>query len=239
MFFKQKKAEQSREQEEKEANLQAALRSSVGSRCEVRGADNTLVFLGHIIKYEGLAITIYPIGGGEVPPVIYNTEFKVVIHTPGRPALVWMGQICGSSQYFWMLDHLELLHYSELRACFRQPVSLPAKVLCVNSLYPGLPRRLPARAIPCQVLDISLGGLQFRCRTGFSKGDQVFLSDLFLKGPYQPPFAFTCQIRWISSWERGESLYGARFGHVTSQEEDRLCAAILNLQRADLTAHRR
>ena len=239
MFFKQKEMERNREKERKESSLRAALRNSVNSRCEVRGADNTLVFLGHIFKYEGQAITIYPTGGGEVPPVIYNTEFKVVIHTPGLPPLVWMGQICGSSQYFWMLDHLELLHYSELRSCFRQPISLPAKVLCINSLYPNLPRHLPSKAIPCQVLDVGLGGLQFRCQPGFSKGDQAFLSDLFLKGPNQPPFAFTCQIRWTSSWERGESIYGAHFGPITSREEDQLCAAILSLQRADLTAHRR
>lgn len=239
MLFGRKEPQESKEQEEKEAALRAALHSSVGSRCEVRGADNTLVFLGHIFKYDGQAVTIYPTGGGEVPPVIYNTDFKIVIHTPGRPALVWTGQICGSSRYFWMLDHLDLLHYEELRSTFRQPISLDAKILCINSLYPDQPSRLPARTMPCRILDISLGGLQLRCKTGFVRKDWLFVSDLFLKGPYQPPFAFTCQICWISSWERGESVYGCRFSPIWSREEDRLCSAILGLQRADLTAHKR
>ncbi|BDF72449.1 hypothetical protein CE91St41_34310 [Oscillospiraceae bacterium] len=213
----------------------------VGARCELRSQeDNSLVFLGRIQGFDGRAVTVYAAAGGEVPPVIYNTPFKLVIRAPGRSALVWRGKICGSARGFWKLDQLSVFHYAEHRAHFRQPVSLPARVLCINSLHGSSPRRFsPSLLQPCRVMDVSLSGVRLRCREAFVRGDWLLLTGLDLLSDGEPPFAPTCRVCWADRLQGNEFLFGCSFSPMGLQEQDRLCAAIFTLQRRDIFSHRK
>lgn len=212
----------------------AELRNSVGSRCELRNHDNNLIFLGRIHSFDGTAITIYSAAGRELPPVIFNTEFKLIIRIPGRPALVWGAQVCGSTPGFWKLDHLVRFHFSEHRSHFRQPVSIPARVTKIENPL------IQAETAPtdCRILDISLGGIQLKSRERFERGDWLQVSDAMLASKQPRPFSFTGQVCWADRQGGGEFLFGVRFAPMGMGEQDRLCSAIFSLQRMDLQSHR-
>lgn len=214
------------------------LRSAVGHLCEVRKPNNTLVFLGRVQNFNGKALSVFPAGGKEAPPVIFNDEFKLVLHIPGKPALVWRGQICGSSYAFWKLDHLSRCHFKENRMNFRQPVSLRANLLCINSLYPNSPHgETEYYSRLCKVVDVSLGGIQLRSQDPYHVNDHLLLTNLWLD-PVQPqPFVFSLQVRWVERISGVESRYGCAFESMSIRDEDRLCAAILDLQREDIANH--
>lgn len=218
--------------------VRASLREAVGSLCELRSMDNSLIFLGRLQDYDGDAVLITGDGAGEVPPVVYNTPFKVVVHAHGQPVRTWRGAVCGSAPGFWKLDRLRPAHASELRAHFRQVSMVHANALCVNALYPSH-RSLPrARPHPAIIMDISLGGLQLRSRETFESGDWLLLTDVDLSPQPSPrPFVLTCQVRWAEQARNG-SICGCLFAPMDPAEQDRLCAAIFELQRLDIQLHR-
>lgn len=214
------------------------LREAVGRLCEVRALNNTLIFLGRVQDFDGRALSVWPAGGKEAPPVIYNDEFKLVLHIPEKPTLVWRGCVCGSSHDFWKFHRLNRCHFKEQRVNFRQPVSLRARVLCINTLYPGAPRRADTYyARFCKVVDISLGGIQFRGQENYSIGDRLLITDLWLDESQPQPFVFTVQVRWCEQVSRVESRFGCSLEVMSIRDEDRLCAAIFELQRTDIANH--
>lgn len=216
----------------------AELREAVGHLCEVRKSNNTLVFLGRVQGLDGSALVVCPAGGREAPPVIYNDEFKLILHIPRKSALVWVGKICGSSRSFWKLGGLFKCHRKEQRINFRQPVSLRANALCINAMYPGSPRGEETYyARLCKVVDVSLGGVQLRSQDRYRSGDHLLLTNLWLDRSQPQPFVFTVQIRWAEQISSMESRFGCFFEPMSIRDEDRLCAAILELQRVDIASH--
>lgn len=214
------------------------LRQAVGCLCEVRTPANKLIFLGRIQDFDGCSVTVFPTGGKEAPPVIFNDEFKLVLRIPRRSVSVWRGSVRGSTRWFWKLDQLERYHLQELRANFRQPVDLRANVLCVNALYPEKSCPEPQYDWKlCRVLDISLGGLRLQGQPFFHLHDYLVVTDLFLDEFSPRPYVFTVKVRWETIRSRLEAQYGCAFEPMGVREEDRLCAAILKLQREDLSAH--
>ena len=216
------------------------LHSAVGCLCEVRNPNsNHLIFLSRVQKFDGHALTVLPAGGREAPPVLYNTEYKLVLRIPDAPMLVWRGSICGSTRSFWKLDRLVRCHHEELRGSFRQPIQQRAKVLCVNALYPGTSTGNDTYyARMCRILDISLGGLQLQCEDLYTSGDHLAVMDLHLDPTSSRPFLFTVQVRWSAQVpDQRFCRYGCAFEPLSVQDEDRLCAAILNIQRADIATH--
>lgn len=216
------------------------LRRAVGCLCEVRNPDsNRLIFLARVRNFDGRAVTVLPTGGRETPPVLYNAEYKLVLRIPDSPALVWRGLICGSTRSFWKLDHLSRCHHKEQRGNFRQPIQARATALCINALYPGAPVSSEAYySRTCRVLDISLGGIQLQCEDLYSPGDYLAIMNLYLESSSSRPFLFTVRIRWAEQIP-GQRFCrcGCSFEPMSVQEEDRLCAAILSLQREDIAAH--
>lgn len=232
------------EKAERDRQDRADLHRAVGSRCELRSNDNSLIFLGRIRQFDGKAITVYSATGKELPPVIFNTEFKIIIRVPGRSAQVWKGQIVGSATGFWKLDHLVRFTYAEHRSTFRQPISISAKVCRTSD--PEARRKLMTyheemleeekRGAPldCRVLDISLGGLQLRCRERYERGEWLEVTQLRLLPGNEPAFMLVGQVCWADRAGSAEFLFGLRFAPMRMREQDRLCSAIFALQRLDL-----
>lgn len=213
--------------------IAAELRRSVGVRCELRNHDNNLVFIGRVKQFDGISLTIVSETGRDLPPVIFNTQFKLLIRMPGRSAMVWKGSVCGSTPQLWKVDHLVRFHYSEHRSHFRQPSNIPAQVIAIENptvLAEGAPQ-------PCRLLDISLGGLQLRSPQRFERGAWLLITEAVLVARANQRFSFTGQVCWADRVSPTEFLYGLRFAPMSIREQDRLCSAIFSLQRIDLQAH--
>jgi len=215
------------------------LRRSVGCLCEVRSVEtNAMVLLGRIRIYDGEILTIVSASGRELRPVIYNTEYKLVLHIPGIQAASWHGQICGSSRQIWMFDQVYCFHQEEQRDTFRQPLNRPAHVLDISDGYiPHFDKPKLAASKPCRIIDVSLGGLQIESAQMFRSGDRVMILNMTLSDGGEP-FSFKATVRWVSPIEDGLARCGCSFESLSLRDENRLCAAILQIQRNDLAQQR-
>ena len=214
-----------------------------GAGCELRSAKNDLIYFGRVYQSDGVSVSVMDATGRQVPPVIYNTEVKLIVRGLRRSKdaapLVLFGKVCGSTRSFWKIDRLAPFNFDERREAFRQKVSLPARVLCMNSVYkPGWekgPKRYPATQ--CKLEDVSMTGAMFASRETFEKGDWALLLDArFIKGAL--PFVFTCQIRRVDSRGARDFAYGCEFTHLSISERDRLVRTIFDIQREDIQGHR-
>lgn len=219
------------------------LETAIGSHCEVRGLDNLLAIIGNVenVERDKGAITIRS-KEREMPIVIFNTDFKLMIRPRGGTQLVLNGKVCGSNKEIWKLDHLSRYFYNENRNFFRQTVDTSVYATDINALYrpteqsesePVVQARL------CRVMDISLQGIQLRAKESwFEAGDWLLLTELRLLPQEVRCHKFLCQVRRSQPTARGEFLYGCQFQGLIDQEQDTLCADIFALNRLDIQACR-
>jgi hypothetical protein len=213
----------------------------IGFYCELRSMDNVLACYGRLQALQGEAVVIVSNTGLDMPVTIFNTLYKIIIHRPGKAALVFCGQICGSTRSFWKMDRLEPFHFKESRAYFRQPVSGKGLAVCINDLFwPSGHEQVVAKAKLCRVLDISLEGIQvWQSEAGSKVGDWLLLTDVLLGSNNHRLHKFICQVcRVVADGRGGESL-GCRFALMNEQEQDELCSDIFDLQRRDIQLGRR
>lgn len=205
-----------------------------GQTCEVMSEENDLIFLGklHLTEQRAL-VEVTQVAGLLVPPVLYNTRLKLKMYYSSTDIQILEAFVCGSTRYFWRLDHLRPLHEREQRESFRQQVSAKGKLRQAKSLRP--PEEVGREAekeVPCRLADLSLGGAQLRCKARYGVGDWLEITDVAFPG--QEPFSFLGQVCWFREERRGELAYGCRFEEMDVKEQDRLFQIIFELQRKNL-----
>lgn len=207
-------------------------------RCEVRGMDDRPIFLADVKGYDGHSFLLYPALDIDAPPVIFNSQYKLVFRTLQRPAPAWAARVRGSNYEFWKMDELSR-QPDEQRASFRQRLSpLPAAVIRVLLELPKRGEALGEQCFSgeqadCEVLDVGVGGLQLRSSEPFFKNELVAVTGLLL-GRDPNPFSLPLQVRWVA--DSGDGFYhcGCAFHAVPERDEQRLCAAMFGLQRTSL-----
>lgn len=230
--------------EEKKRNEQREtvnhMQSLVGALCEVMTVENHLVCIGRLSHADNRELTLVPATARELPPVIYNTRFKLRIYRLADAPLEMEGSICANGPTKWQFDRLVDLNLMEKRRTFRQRTRAAAYVLPYRpeEEEQGEQAPLPESQVGV-VLDISVGGLQLRCRTPFQQGDRISVQQVRLE-PEGEAFDFLCEVRWARYRpERDDWFYGCLFAPpLNRQQEDRLCSAIFSLQRHELHRHR-
>lgn len=221
--------------------LYEQIKKAVGSYCELKNTNNRLITLGRLHSVQDHVLIIVSPDGGEMPPVIFNTELKVVIRPKGLPAIVAMGVVSGSARSFWKVEQVAKFNYKENRSYFRQPVTANAQVYAIKSPISdedALLEALPEHLESCTVLDVSLEGVRFRTPKHFQRGDWVRIVNLYLTEEDKRPFILTGQICWQDKAGRNEYMFGCRLGSMSEVEQDMLCHSIFTLQRRELQAWR-
>lgn len=210
-----------------------------GQTCEVMTPKNDLIFLGKIHLTERRALVeVTQATGLPVPPVLYNTRLKLKLYFSSADIRILEAFVCGSTRYFWRLDHLRPLHARELRENFRQQVSAEGKLRRIQrggrTEEGGQDGGDEPR--PCKLVDLSLGGANLRCKVRYAVGDWLEITDVVLSG--QRPFSFTGQVCWFQENSPGELAYGFRFVDMDIREQDRLLQTIFELQRKELKSRK-
>jgi len=241
--YKNRLQSMSPEERKQHDKLLGDLEAAIGAYCEIRGMDNLLAIIGHVerVETEKGAITIRS-ADREMPIVIFNTNFKLMIRPRGGAHMVLNGMVCGSNKEIWKLDHLSRYFYNESRSFFRQPADTSVYATNINALYHPAPESETepiAQARLCRVMDVSLQGIQLRAKESwFEEGDWLLLTDLQLVPDQERCHSFLCQVRRSQPTGRGEFLFGCQFQYLIRQEQDALCADIFALNRLDIKACR-
>lgn len=201
----------------------------VGLVTEVMTLENRLLFVGRIDAIADGAIAIREVSGGELPMLICNRTLKLRFYRD-RDNIVLRAKVRGSSARIVKVDRLESTFVQEQRAFFRQSVSVALNAKCINFADRN-DTSVPMS--PCQVLDISAGGILISCSAPFLKGDRLLITGVPLL-PEAAPFNFVCVIRRADQWENATYRYGCQFLSLTTQEQERLLQAIFAIQREEI-----
>ena len=200
-----------------------------GTVAEVMTPENRLIYVGKIEKIQNGGVYIRELNDDTLPMVLVNKPVKVRFYRD-EGNLVLRGKVCGSTMRMWKVDRLEGTFTREQRAFFRQNISVNIKAQCGKLLRRG---GRPDVLFPCQVLDISAGGMLISCGEVFAEGERLAVLDVPLVDG-APTFAFYCQIRRAGVWKKGVYRYGCQFEALTPRDQDRLLQAIFTIQREEI-----
>ena len=200
-----------------------------GMMAEVMTPENRLIYVGKIDKIQSGGVYIREAKDDTLPMVLVNKPVKVRFYRD-EGNLVLRGKVCGSTMRMWKVDRLEGTFTREQRAFFRQNISVNIKAQCGKLLRRG---GRPDVLFPCQVLDISAGGMLISCGEVFAEGERLAVLDVPLVDG-APTFAFYCQIRRAGVWKKGVYRYGCQFEALTPRDQDRLLQAIFTIQREEI-----
>lgn len=208
------------------------LEIEVGMLLEVLTEDNEVLFRARVTDFDGDSIRIENSMGGSVPPVMYNTEYKLRGHLSDDWRVVYHGTVCGSTGTMWKMDQLANWFTWEKREFFRQNISVEAVLTRIKwvSDKPDDPMR-EEDDYNCKLLDVSGGGVLLACDALFDIGDQLRVGNAEIL-PDSEPFSFRCSVRRVEQ-ARYTNLYGCQFLRMSPKEQDRLVRAIFMLQREE------
>lgn len=200
-----------------------------GMMTEVMTPDNRLLYVGRVNTIFDNAVSIREINDDILPMVLVNKEVKLRFFRE-QDNLVLQGQVCGSTMKMWKVDRLRSVFTQEQRAFFRQSISVNIEAMCGKRAGAGGPAKV---TFPCQVVDISAGGMLISCKETFALGDRLYVSDIRLVSG-EPSFSFGCQVRRAGVWKKGVFRYGCQFEALSLKEQDRLLRAIFVVQREEI-----
>ncbi len=208
------------------------LEVEVGMLLEVLNESNEVMFRARVTEFDGESVKIENDNGGEVPPVMYNSEFKLRGHLSDDRRVVYHGTVCGSTKTMWKMDQLANWFTWEKREFFRQNISVEAAVTRVK--WAADAKDDPLRKeekFKCKLLDVSGGGVMLACDAVYSRGDQLRVGNAEIL-PESEPFSFRVSVRRVEQ-ARYTNLYGCQFLNMSPSEQDRLVRAIFTLQREE------
>lgn len=200
-----------------------------GMTVEVMTPENRLLFVGRVNTIFDGAVSIREANGDNLSMVLVNKPLKLRFFRD-QDRLVLRGQVCGSTLKLWKIDRLENAFTQEQRAFFRQSISVELEAQCGRRPGAGGPAKL---TFPCQVLDISAGGMLISSKEEFREGDYLYITGINLAAG-EPAFTFNCQVRRAGVWKKGVIRYGCQFVALSLKEQDRLLRAIFTVQREEI-----
>lgn len=200
-----------------------------GAAVEVMTPENRLLFVGKIDTIQNGAVCIRDANDDMLPMVLINKELKLRFFAE-EGSLVLQGKVCGSTMRMWKVDRLRKAFTKENRAFFRQSISVAIMAQCGKRTARG---GRPNVLFPCQVLDISAGGMLISCGEIFAQGDYLEVTDIPLLAD-SPAFSFNCVIRRGGEWKKGVIRYGCQFVALSPKDQDSLLRAIFAIQREEI-----
>lgn len=200
-----------------------------GAAVEVMTPENRLLFVGKIEAAQEGAVCIRDANDDMLPMVLVNKDLKLRFFTD-QGSIVLQGKVCGSTMRMWKVDRLRSAFTQEHRAFFRQSISVEIVAQCGKRTARG---GRPNALFPCQVLDISAGGMLLSCREIYAEGDLLLVEDAPLLAN-APAFSFNCLVRRSGEWKKGVVRYGCQFVALTARDQDRLLQAIFAIQREEI-----
>lgn len=212
-----------------EANPINSFNLRPGMVAEVMTPDNHLLFVGRVDKVQDTGVCIRETNDDTLPMVLVNKPLKVCFFRD-TDKIVLQGKVCGSTIRMWKVDRLSSTFTRDMRAYFRQNISLDIAGRCGKRTSRG---GRPEAQFPCKVLDISAGGIQISSAEVYMERDRLLINSLPLVAG-AAPFSFDCQVRWAGERRAGVSRYGCQFDSLSSRDQDRLLQAIFTIQREEI-----
>lgn len=153
--------------------------------------------------------------GGTLPAVEEQKPVAVRGRTTGSDVFALSGVIVEIGATFLRVGRLRIHNEANRRDSYRQTMRGEATVMFLR----GKNSHNHIRNMPCQILDISVGGVRIRSKSDYQVNDELQLMNFRIAS--QELYTFKCSVQWKKEGITGNT-YGCQFYGLTSKMEDDL-----------------
>ena len=196
-----------------------------GMQVEVLNMEDGLLFTARLSISDNGNAKLWQSSEGFVPPFEpplpvklrgYFDQDKKAVHLEANASL--------AQESLWNLEDLRLVSEENDRAFFRENTKLAGDVRRVG--WVG------AESKPCDVVNLSAGGVCIRSEEDYQKDDKLLLTTTLHEGA--EAVTLLCEVRRVTPKNNGQAEYGCRFVDLDGSREDQIVETIMELQRQKL-----
>ena len=196
-----------------------------GMQVEVLSSEDSLLFTARLSVSDNGKVRMWQASEGFVPPFEpplpvklrgYFEHDKKAVHFEGEASL--------AQENLWDLENFRLVSEENDRAFFRENTKLTGDVRLVG--WVGADSR------PCEVVNLSAGGVCIRSEEEYQKDDKLLLTTTLHEGA--EAVTLLCEVRRVTPKNNGQAEYGCRFVDLDGSREDQIVETIMELQRQKL-----
>ena len=196
-----------------------------GMQVEVLSSEGNLLFIARLSVSDSGKAKLWQVSEGFIPPFEpplpvklrgYFEHDKKAVHFEGEASL--------TQENLWELENLRLISEENDRAFFRENTQLTGDVRLVG--WVG------AESKPCDIVNLSAGGVCIRSAEEYQKGDKLLLTTALHDGA--EPVTLLCEVRRVTLKPNGQNEFGCRFVNLDGPREDQIAETIMELQRQKL-----
>lgn len=191
-------------------------------RVEVTTPGGDVLFVAKLMNHRGNTAELHQYSETELPE---DTE-PIQVHIRGyhdhlRKAVYMEGVISPRPKHIWQVEELNVTRIGNDRAFFRLDTNLDASVTKFSGRNAG--------ALPCRLLNISIGGARITAEQQYWENDRLLLTVKLMED--RPPSIMFCEVLRVIEKEDGTYEYGCRFLEMTEADQERITQNIFDAQR--------
>lgn len=153
--------------------------------------------------------------GGSLPMVEEQKPISLRGKTSSSDSFALTGVVVEIGAAFLRIGRLRIHSEANRRDAYRQTMRGEATVMFLR----GQHSERHIRNMPCQILDISVGGVRIRSKSDYQVNDELQLMNFRIAS--QELYTFKCSVQWKKEGVTGNT-YGCQFYGLTAKMEDDL-----------------
>ena len=160
----------------------------IGAVCRVLNSENECYYVGQIESFDAASGELkIPLYRGEFikKSTQYDAPVKIQIQSSSRVTMLY-GTVRKQSREFWCVQLVNAVEHQDQREGFRQLIKGTASVQRCGAS--------PAEKIPCELVDISMTGICFRCKEQFAAQERITVFDVLLYPDAPHSYTFPCVV---------------------------------------------
>lgn len=196
-----------------------------GMQVEVLNAEDGLLFTARLSVSDSGKVKLWQASEGFVPPFEPPLPVKLRGYFEhDKKAVHFEGEATQAQENLWDLENLRLVSEENDRAFFREDTQVAGEARLVG--WVG------AESKPCDVINLSAGGVCIRSTEEYQKDDKLLLTAALHDGV--EPVTLLCEVRRVTLKSNGQNEFGCRFVNLDGSKEDQIVETIMELQRQKL-----
>lgn len=196
-----------------------------GLQVEVLNMEGGLLFMARLsISDSGMA-KLWQSSEGLVPPFEPPLPVKLRgYYEHDKKAVHFEGGLSPVDGNIWSMEDLRLMSEENDRAFFRENTQLTGDMRLVG--WVG------AESKPCDIINLSAGGVCIRSAEEYQKSDKLLLTTTLREGT--APVTLLCEVCRVMLKPNAPNEFGCRFLNLDEPREDQIVETIMELQRQKL-----
>ena len=188
-------------------------------------------YLAQIADFGENEVWISAGTGDNLPAAEEQKSIAIKGRTTGSDVFALSGVVVEIGATFLRVGRLRIHNEANRRDSYRQTMRGEATVMFLR----GKNSYNHIRNMPCQIIDISVGGVRIRSKSNYEVNDELQLMNFRIAS--QELYTFKCSVQWKKEGITGNT-YGCQFYGLTSKMEDDLYREIRQAEAQEIRRRR-